>query len=134
MTFLGHTPFLTTLVPVIQGALDFEDPVLQALIEGLPQAPAAARRQCLKMCAPHTGCDDERPQPRLCLWRRSLVFCSDRFGPKSRILGVMTSASSFFVRRCGANGFRVLRGGMLGLAQDKVAGKKNFIVVLCALL
>ena len=33
-----------------QAALDSEEPALQALIEGLPQAPAAARTECLKMC------------------------------------------------------------------------------------
>ena len=35
---------------IFQGALNFEDPALQALIESLPEAPAAARRECLKMC------------------------------------------------------------------------------------
>ena len=42
----------------IQAALDFEDPALQALIESLPEAPAAARRQCLKMCGLDSGDDD----------------------------------------------------------------------------
>lgn len=30
--------------------MNFEEPALQKLIESLPDAPAAARRQCLEMC------------------------------------------------------------------------------------
>ena len=37
-----------------QASLNFDDPTLEALLEALPEAPAAARRQCLKAC----GLDD----------------------------------------------------------------------------
>ena len=47
------------VVQLFQAALDFEDPALQALIESLPEAPAAARRQCLKMCGMDTTGDDD---------------------------------------------------------------------------
>ena len=42
----------TFIIP--QASLNFDDPTLEALLKALPQAPAMARRQCLKMC----GLDD----------------------------------------------------------------------------
>ena len=33
-----------------QATLNFEDSAVQSLIDSLPDAPAEARRECLKMC------------------------------------------------------------------------------------
>eukprot|EP00752_Nemacystus_decipiens_P018324 g16440.t1 len=52
------TRFFELPSEAIQASLNFEDPELQALIESLPEAPAAARRQCLKMCGLDNGEDN----------------------------------------------------------------------------
>lgn len=41
-----------------QASLDIQDPQLKALIDSLPEAPAAARQRCLKMCGMVTEEDD----------------------------------------------------------------------------
>lgn len=45
-------------VPYLQASLNFQDPELTALIESLPEAPAAARLECLKMCGLEEAVDD----------------------------------------------------------------------------
>ncbi|CAM9252730.1 unnamed protein product [Scytosiphon promiscuus] len=44
------TRFFELPSEAIQASLNFQDPALQALIESLPEAPAAARLECLKSC------------------------------------------------------------------------------------
>lgn len=43
---------------IFQASLNFDDPTLKALLEALPEAPAAARRQCLQRCGLAT--DDDK--------------------------------------------------------------------------
>lgn len=43
----GHLPYIMCNA---QASLNLGDPMLQALIEGLPMAPATARRECLDRC------------------------------------------------------------------------------------
>ena len=38
------------MIVCLQASLNFEDPQIKALIAGLPQAPALARRECLARC------------------------------------------------------------------------------------
>eukprot|EP00903_Cladosiphon_okamuranus_P019871 g18264.t1 len=49
------TRFFELPSEAIQASLNFDDPDLAALLKALPEAPAAARRQCLKAC----GMDDD---------------------------------------------------------------------------
>ncbi|CAM9823047.1 unnamed protein product [Ectocarpus sp. 4 AP-2014] len=51
------TRFFELPSEAIQASLNFEDPALQKLIESLPEAPAAARRQCLESCGLADGGD-----------------------------------------------------------------------------
>lgn len=44
---------------VQQASLNFQNPELMALINALPQAPAAARQQCLQMCGLSTDTPKE---------------------------------------------------------------------------
>ncbi|CAB1104740.1 unnamed protein product [Ectocarpus sp. CCAP 1310/34] len=44
------TRFFELPLEAIQASVNFEEPVLQNLIESLPDAPAAARQQCLQRC------------------------------------------------------------------------------------
>ena len=62
--------FIPTANLLSQASLNFDDPTLEALLKALPEAPASARRQCLKACGlddPNENKDDYR-----CVRRRKL--------------------------------------------------------------
>lgn len=49
---------LLFLVVLPQASLNVDDPQLAALLEGLPESPAAARRQFLETCGLDVPSDD----------------------------------------------------------------------------
>lgn len=53
----GPPAFPTLSEYFVQASLNAQDPELQALVASLPEAPAAARRECLKTCGLVDGDD-----------------------------------------------------------------------------
>ena len=88
-----------------QASLNFDDPALEALLKALPEAPAMARRQCLKMCGmnepdEHKGGKSPRPHEdggkKFC----NSIGCPNGFTPIPHASDVACNGNECKVEQC----------------------------------